>query len=331
MLFRRLFALLLVLALCFTAGGCMVENEWEDWNYSAEESAKPPATGGESGAATPLLYKVTDTQGHTLWLFGAIHVGREDFYPLPDYVLNAFDGSDTLAVELDIIAFSNDKAGRTEAIRQLKYTDGSVVTDYIPQELYDEAVALLTQAGNYDPALVNYMPVLWSSYVDNAGYAKAQVTGSQGVDRHMLNLAYKQNKEIYDIESGKFQYAMMTTYSPELQQLLLEDSVEKYTSGSVKQEMEDLMALWASGDAEALAQLVDGTSSSADPQEQKLRQEYIDITFTQRNNSMTKYAEYALLSGKEVFVCVGAGHIVGSTGIAQQLANMGYTVQIVKE
>ena len=47
----------------------------------------------------PLLYKVTDDDGNTIWLFGSIHVGRDEFYPLPDYVMDAFEGSESLAVE----------------------------------------------------------------------------------------------------------------------------------------------------------------------------------------------------------------------------------------
>ena len=45
---------------------------------------------------------------------------------------------------------------------------------------------------------------------------------------------------------------------------------------------------------------------------------------------MTDFAEDALASGKEVFICVGAAHIVGDGAMAQLLAQRGYTVTLVK-
>lgn len=334
LIIKRLLALLLVLTLCITAGGCLVRNQWEDWEYSAEESAKPPASSDEepdpdNSAGSPLLYKVTDANGHTLWLFGAIHVGREAMYPLPDYVMNAFDNADTLAVEVDMVAFNQDSAGLTAAVRQLRYPDGSLVTSHIPKELYDQAVELLTQHGSYNEKLIYYMPSLWSNYVDSVAYAKANVKSSLGVDRYLLSLAYQQKKEVYSIESGKFQYGLLASFSPELQQSMLEDSVEKCISGSVTQELEMLMDLWFTGDEAGLARLLTGSEVTDDPQQQALYDEYIDKMFTQRNDSMAQYAKAALLSGKEVFVCVGAGHIIGPNGIAQQLEDQGYTVRLI--
>jgi len=329
---KRLLAMLLALTLCFTTAGCLVKNEWEDWDYSAEDMAKPsqdPDDQGQASSVNPLLYKVTDSSGTVLWLFGSIHLGLPEFYPLPDYVLNAFDGADTLAVEVDIIAFNKDQEARTEAIRELRYKDGSVVTDHIPHDLHGKAKDLLKNANLYSEAMNNYMPALWSMYVDNASYQKVQVKSSYGVDRHMLNLAYEQNKPIYSIESGKFQYAMMASFSPELQQLLLEESVRKYTEGTADQTLTDLAHMWASGDVEKLTEVLEDdsipTSSKA------LYEEYLNAMFVQRNKNMTQYAESALRSGKEVFICVGAGHIIGDYGIAQQLEDLGYTVEIVSK
>jgi uncharacterized protein YbaP (TraB family) len=45
---------------------------------------------------------------------------------------------------------------------------------------------------------------------------------------------------------------------------------------------------------------------------------------------MTEYAEEALKSGKEIFICVGAAHVVGEGAMAEQLRDLGYTVEIVR-
>ena len=40
---------------------------------------------GAQAESHPLLYRVTDAEGHTVYLLGTIHVGREDFYASKNY------------------------------------------------------------------------------------------------------------------------------------------------------------------------------------------------------------------------------------------------------
>jgi uncharacterized protein YbaP (TraB family) len=52
---------------------------------------------------------------------------------------------------------------------------------------------------------------------------------------------------------------------------------------------------------------------------------------TQRNISMADFAEEALDSGKEVFICVGAAHVVGPGAMADLLTQRGYTVEVIAD
>ena len=56
---------------------------------------QPYAAGAES---TPLVYRVTDGQGHVLYLLGTIHVGSDGMYPLGSAVEEAYENADILAV-----------------------------------------------------------------------------------------------------------------------------------------------------------------------------------------------------------------------------------------
>ena len=68
---------------------------------------------------------------------------------------------------------------------------------------------------------------------------------------------------------------------------------------------------------------------SEEAAQQLLYDEYTEKLITARNATMTEYAENALLSGKEVFLCVGAAHIIGEGAIAENLRQLGYTVELV--
>lgn len=305
-------AVLLVLCLCMT--GCF----------------GPKAEQGES-SVTPLLYRVTDQNGNVLWLFGSIHVGTENYYPLPDYVLDAFDGSDALAVELDIMAMEWNFVQQTQLMQLLIYTDGSTITDHLSQQTYERGVEILRENNAYNESMDFYMPAMWWSMIESFGMEKMGVKTSLGIDRHLLKRARSDGKPVREVESAEFQYAIMAGFSPALQQILLEGAIYSYDNlEESKADMEKMIALWSSGDEAAFAAYLNQETEITDPEEAALYQEYNDGLITQRNQTMTEYAEAALLSGEEIFLCVGAAHIVGEGAIAQNLRQMGYQVEIVQ-
>ena len=280
---------------------------------------------------TPLLYRVMDQQGNVIWLFGSIHVGLESYYPLPDYVLDAFDGSDALAVELDIMKVEWNFAQQTRLLQLLVYTDGTTISDHLPEETYTRAVEILKENEQYNPSLDYYMPALWWSTVETLSYEKMGAQANLGIDRHLLKRARNDGKKVLEIESAELQYGMMADFSPQLQQILLESAIESYDNIQIAgEDLEEMMRLWAAGEEAAFGAYLSTETEITDPEEEALYQEYTKSLITSRNQSMTEYAVDALASGEEIFICVGAAHIVGEGAIAQNLRDLGYQVEIVR-
>ena len=314
MMTKRLLALFLALILCLSFVGC--------GNKDSEEEKKD---------ISPILYKVTDDEGHTLWLFGSIHMGSDDFYPLPDYVMDAYKGSDALAVEADILALENDVAAQMVSMQKLLYTDGTTIKDHLPKETYEAAVEILTEHKLYNSMLDYYMPALWSSTVETLMYEELGFASDKGVDRHLLTLAYEDGKEIREVESVSFQYGMLSGFSEDLQAYMLENSIAQYgLLNQAQGAMQTLMDLWASGNETVFAMYLQTATEFEGKNEENLYNEYNKAMIVNRNKTMTEYAIDALESGDEVFVCVGAAHVIGSGAMADLLAKEGYTVERVK-
>ena len=321
---KRLLALLLALIMCFMMVACGNDSDKDDGDSKKGSSAS------RNEDSAPLLYRVTDDDGNVIWLFGSIHVGREDYYPLPDYVLDAFDGSDSLAVELDVIAFEKDTRLQFDALSAMVYNDGTKIKDHISAELYEEAVELLTEYDYYVSLLDMYCPAFWSSALDSLLVEEIGVKTDLGIDRHLINRAYDADKEIIDIESAKFQYEMLADFDDEVQALLLESSVESFKDKEkTAAELKEMMDLWASGDEEAFARYLTETDDSMTASEKRAYERYQQALVTDRNLNMADFAEEALLSGDEVFICVGAAHIVGDGALADLLDRRGYTVELI--
>lgn len=318
---KRWIAILLAIVMCFALAAC---NEAKDKKKTEREETREPTS-------TPILYKVTDDDGDVIWLFGSIHVGLEEYYPLPDYVMDAFEGSDALAVEFDIVAFQKDMEAQTTALAALVYTDGTTIADHIPAELYEKAVQIIDENSFYASAYDMYCPMLWSSLLDNIVIEKVGAEVDLGVDMHMIDLAYDSDKPVLDVESPELQYNLMAGFSEELQIMLLEGSVEGFENfEEYGQSLNAMMEAWMTGDEETLVSLLNEESQLETERERELYAEYNDALITQRNLSMTQYAEDALESGDELFICVGAAHIVGPDAMADLLAERGYTVERIR-
>lgn len=323
---KKLLALFLALCLICSLAGC---GNTAPGSTTAPQTTAPTTaavtepTQETASSITPLLYQVTDGDGHTIWLFGSIHVGRMDFYPLPDYVTDAFNQAEALAVEFDIRAYEQDALAQADDLLSLTYLDDTTIEDHIDPELYAEASALLQDKSIPAALLKLYRPIYWSLLIEGLAYETDTTSTLLGVDSHMIDAAYERNIPVLSIESASSQYAMLANFSPELQEFCLRQAVDNapYAFDSMVQ----LIDLWASGDEAAFCAYLNA-EEEIPAAEVKLYEEYTKAMIIDRNLAMTDYAENLLKEGKPTMICVGAAHVVGEGAMAQMLQSRGYTV-----
>jgi len=346
---KKVLAFFLAAVICFSIIGCQQtedqrEHDLEETQIQETkgdqikpEKTEPEETEPEEtqpqreSTSTPLLYKVSDEDGDVVWLFGSIHVGVEEYYPLPDYVMDAFEGSDALAVEFDLVSFEKNLGAQIKAVQSLMYTDGSTIKDHIPEALYNRAVEIAEQYDMYNKAYDYYIPMMWVSLIDNILVDCSEADALLGVDRHMIEMAYEMDKPVLDVESAEFQYAMMAGFSDELQIMLLEESVAGFDDvDEYILELEEMIDIWMRGDEAAFAEMLSEEPLFDSAEEQVLYEEYNNAMVYERNLQMTEYAVDALENGEEIFICVGSAHVVGVGAMAQNLKELGYTVEVVQ-
>lgn len=330
---KKILSLLLAVVLCFSLVCCDTSNNEKDARKSSTKAKSSSSTKKESSSSkesegsTPILYKVTNN-GTTVYLFGSIHIATDDMYPLPDYVIDAFDESDALAVECDVTDV--DTSSLVEVLQNMLYRDGTTIADHISEDLYEEGVEILKEHKLYSSYLDYYYPVMWYSFISSAMTEKFGYDSEKGIDAHLINAADEDGKEIIEIESAEFQYNTLASFSEELGLSLLEGVIETYNSKLGKMQFNMLVDAWTTGNEEKLIGLLSDEDSGISKDEEKLMEEYNKKLIVDRNISMTDFVENALKNGDEIFVCVGAAHIVGEEAMVDLLRQRGYTVERVK-
>ena len=325
---KKLLSLLLVLVMCLSFVACGTNNETATADTATTEATTAPV----SKDSTPLLYKATSDNGGEVWLFGSIHVGNDDMYPLPDYVNNAYNEADSLAVEVDVIDMEENAMDYVSDYQKVMYLDGTTIKDHISEDLYNDAVKILEDNDYYTSMLDYYYPSMWSSFIEVFEYENSGYDSKKGIDMHLLNLAKENKKNIVEIESASSQITLLGEFSEELQILQLEEVVAGYNTEESKTYLKDLVSAWTSGNEESITAIICEDSSSEDytEEEMKLLEEYNQKMLVDRNILMADFAEKALKDGDSVFICVGTAHIVGEGAMVDLLRDRGYTVEIVK-
>ncbi len=340
---KRLLALLLCLVLVLSLWGCKEaeapaettvetteESLPEETTEEVTEEVTQEVTEPEEEPSSPILYKVTDSEGHVIYLFGSIHVATEDMYPLPTYVLDAYDACDALAVECDVVSAEKDMGLAMEMAKSMVLTDGTKISDYISEEIYEKSVEILKENKTYYGALDMYKPVMWYSLISTLAMEKAGADSSLGIDRYFLNDAIDQDKPILEVESVEEQYALLSGMSMELQALLLEETVAYYGMPQYNLTIRAMCNAWAEGDEEGLLTMVSSDTAGLPPEQAALINEFNETLEGQRNVNMAQFARDSLAEGGSIFIVVGAAHVLGEDGMANVLAQEGYTVERVE-
>ena len=301
------------------------EEESSASEISDESSVSEEST--DSVECTPLLYRAEKTDGGVLYLFGTVHLGDERMV-FPDYVMNAYNESDFLCVEADMAAFGNDMDLQMEAVKKMLCEPGKTAKDYLGEELYNSAVDLLDEKGMYIQAFDYYRPIMWESLITEALISDSVFEANIGADMQLLDKANADGKEIREAEGVLYQYDLMMSAGDEPFVLTVAEMI-KYKDSYIE-ELTVLYEAWLEGDANKLAGLNDEDYSELSDEDAKIMKDYEDILITQRNLAMADLAEDYLEEDKTGFFAVGAGHIVGEGGLAELLADRGYTVTVVE-
>ena len=277
-----------------------------------------------------LIWEVTSTTGGKLYLVGSIHVGKEEMYPLKSVLTDAFNESDAIAVEADILSYQKDFALQQSLLEYMMYLDGTTIQEHIPSELFEKLDKSLDDVkipGISKKSLYSFKPTTLYSLIGQNMYEQAGLKAELGVDMHFLELATEKNMPIIEIESMESQLKAMDDLSTETQLLLLESTIASQYTNYGKQ-LNDMLDLWIKGNELEFEEYLSKQDNQIlmSSKQKELYEEYNYTLMTKRNGDMLIKAEELLKNKKTYFYIVGSAHMFGETGLVNQLKNKGYTV-----
>jgi len=298
------YLLLIILSLSLIGLGLYLE-------FNKKEETKET----EEFSYMPLLYKICDDDS-CVYALGSIHLGDSRITKLDKKVLDAYNSTDYLVVEIDIKNNSLD-------LENYMLEDENTIEDFIDEDFKTKLIDFsskhpLFNYEVYKKFKLGYISTVITSliYLEN-GYL------NPGVDDYFLTLAHESNKNIIELESIDLQSDILFNNSNEFYINQINAIIDNYEL--TKMYAKNLYDAYLSANSELLKLYLDIDTEASTEEEQQ----FTESLYTDRNFSMTDEVKKLLEENKNAFIVVGAAHVIGKDGIVNNLKD-DYKIELIK-
>ncbi len=276
-----------------------------------------PVAGQTNRVAASTRHTLWKVQGqtNTLYLMGSIHVLKQENYPLPAPLENAFSNAQVAVFETDIGQMSSPDIA-FQLMSKAQLPEGQTLQDQLTPATYALLTNHAADAGMPLIMLQSFQPGFAAMLIEVSEMQKIGLDPEYGLDEYFFKRAKKEGKDIVPLETLDFQIGLVTGFSKEEGELIMKTTLEEIDQ--TKKELNEMLAAWQTGDADKLAKLLNEVQSKAPTIFKRL--------VTDRNQTWAPKLEELMRSGRNVVVIVGAGHLVGPEGVVELLKKKGLKV-----
>lgn len=249
------------------------------------------------------------------YLFGTHHLIEKEKIPVYQQMIDSIKAVDVVVGEMDMSNMLSI---------QMKLAQGAMMKDTVLSDLVTaEEYAMLEVefkevTGMKLSQLERMKPMMLSTLHTVMMYQKHMDLKKtpEGVDGEIQKAGKKLKKEIYGLETPEQQIDILFNFIPLKRQaeMLVEQVKEK---GEALEGITKLNAAYLSGDLDALEAVFKETEMG--------KEEELILLDNRNNNWIVQLT--GMFPKKSCLVAVGCLHLVGETGLIQQLRKAGYTVE----
>jgi len=278
------------------------------------------AAGPVQAGEKPIFMWQVKSETATVSLVGSIHVGKPDFFPLAEPFEEAFTAAPVLAVEVDMTDPANLQKSGVLIMQKGMLPEGTTLADRLAPELW-KRMEIYAAENNMNMAMYSkFKPGLVAMIMVLEEYKNQGFDPELGIDKHFLDAAYEQGKEIRELESIEAQLDLFFSIDDQLDDILMAEFLDQMDDIAVM--TEEMVRLWKTGDADGLDKFLQDQMGE-DPAMAVFYHTLLD----DRNEIMAEKIDEWLKADTDIYVVVGAGHFSGSMGIISLLEGKGYKVR----
>ena len=274
------------------------------------------------------FWKVSDANS-SVWLLGSIHFADSSFYPLDSVIETAFVNAEELAVEIDVTDDSVSTEIASESMQQGMMPAGKRLQDILPPEMWNSIDSICTAWGFPSMTLQVMRPWLAAMTLSAFAIQRVGIDPTLGVDAVLLDRAAHDGKAIVGLETASEQIGALadTTDSDSAGIFYLKSTLREVS------ELDSMVArivrAWKTGDDALLREtMADERDYDEGTAEKEISDKIDEKVYKRRNVKMAERIAEFLSEDRNVFVVVGAAHLVlDEDNVVDLLRRRGLKVQ----
>lgn len=252
-----------------------------------------------------------------IYLYGTIHAGRKDWFPLDAAIEDAFNDSAVLVVEADI----TDEASMQRATPAMLLAPPDTLRNHVDAADYGRLVKLLPRYGLTESQVAPFKPFMAVSLLVFGEWARNGYLPQYGIDAYLLKRARAELKPIVELEGAASQMKLMQMDEAEAQKLFA-GTLTALEDGLTGDQINGMVDAWRSGDPAKLL-VIARKYNDVIPGAREFEERLI---WSRHEGMLKKIEGYLDDSRDRHFVAVGALHLAGERGIVEMLRKRGYRV-----
>ena len=251
-----------------------------------------------------------------VFLLGSLHVLKSDAYPLAKAIDNAYTTSPAIVFETDIGGMM-DPSVQAKMLSMGLYPEGQSLFQNISASMQKALQKRMTELGLPLEQFSRFKPWLLAVTLTTLELQRLGFSPAYGIDVHYFGRARSDKKKIAFFESVEYQLSLLGDMGTEDQKAFLGQTLKDL---DVASEMaDDMMTYWQKGQTDELYTLLFKSFEGYPEIEDRL--------LLQRNKDWVKQIEHLLAKPEDVFIVVGAGHLIGPGSVVDLLRQKGYKVK----
>ena len=254
-----------------------------------------------------------------IYLFGTVHAGKKEWYPLPAPIEDAFNDSDVLVVEADV----TDLKAMEKTAPAVMYTPPETLTQHVDPDDYERFRKLLPRYQIPEKQVAQMKPFMAASLLVFSEWARLGYIPSFGIDAYLIAKAKSEFKPIVEIEGVDAQIQLMDSLTEAEHKQVFRGTLKAVEMGLTSEQITGMVNAWQAGDPALLLDVARRYNDLVPG-----AKEFEDKFIWSRHEAMLKKIEGYLNESKQRhFVAVGSLHLAGPRGLVEELKKRGYVVR----
>jgi uncharacterized protein len=251
--------------------------------------------------------------GCTAYFLGSIHMLSHGSYPLEPRIEKAYSSCRRTVFEADMEEAGSENV-RQNMLKLGAYPKGKTLKQGLSPKTYGLLREKCTALGMDIADFQQVKPWLVSILLASASLKQQGISPQDGVDAYFLKRARIDEKKTVFLETAEQQIQLLARTMSGKQEEILRQTLEELDV--IRQSSSELEAAWRRGDTARIEE-ISGKSLKGYPEIRKK-------LFTERNTAWSAKIDKLLAQNEDVFIVVGAAHLVGKNGLLELLRKKGY-------